>query len=306
MEQSSSRKIGRVSYLLRGTAANDTLRVLAMDTTSLVEEARARHQTSPTATAALGRSLTAALLLAQTLSKRPEDRVTLRIQGTGPIGYIVAEGGRDGTARGYVKHPEADLPPRGTDGKLDVGALVGADGELSVTRLLENLEPYTGSVPLVSGEIAEDVATYLASSEQLPSAVLLGVLVGAEGVTQAGGLLVQTIPGVSEETLATLEENIRAMGQLTTVMRAEGIPGVLERALRGLEFVAHGEAEDLRFKCRCSLERAINAMTFFGDAEREEMAVAGGQEVVCHWCGERYIVTPDLLRALNENPASAN
>jgi molecular chaperone Hsp33 len=295
-----------VSYLLTGTAALDTLRVFAVDTTALVEEARVRHQTSSTATAALGRSLSAALLLAQALSKRPEDRVTLRIQASGPIGYIVTEGGRDGGARGYVKHPEADLPPRAADGKLDVGALVGTDGELSVTRLLENLEPYTGSVPLVSGEIAEDVAAYLLNSEQLPSAVLLGVLVGSEGVTQAGGLLVQTIPGVTDATLETLETNIREMGQLTTVMRNEGVSGVLERALRGLEFVQHGETQSLRFQCRCSLERAINAMTFFNDAEREEMALDGGQEVVCHWCGERYVVTPDLLRALNESPTSAN
>jgi molecular chaperone Hsp33 len=291
---------------LIGTAAINTLRVLAVDTTAIVEEARVRHHTSPTATAALGRSLTAALLLVQTLSKRPEDRVTLRIQGGGEIGYIVAEGGRDGSARGYVKHPEADLPPRASDGKLDVGALVGTDGELSVTRLLDNLEPYTGSVPLVSGEIAEDVAAYLAQSEQLPSAVLLGVLVNSDGVTQAGGLLVQTLPGVDEATLERLEANLRAMPQLTAIMRDEGLIGVVSRALEGLEFEPQAETQELRFKCRCSLERAINAMTFFSNAEREDMALSGGQEVVCHWCGEQYIVTPELLRAMNDVPANAN
>ena len=295
-----------VSYLLIGTAAHDTLRVLAMDTTALTEEARVRHATSPTATAALGRSLTAALLLAQVLSKRPEDRVGVRIQASGPIGYIVTEGGRDGSARGYVKHPAADLPPRASDGKLDVGGLVGADGEISVTRLLENLEPYTGSVPLVSGEIAEDVAMYLSKSEQLPSAVLLGVLVSSSGVTQAGGLLIQTIPGVSDQTLETLEANLRTMPQLTTIMRDEGLGGVVSRALEGLEFTAQGETLALSFKCRCSLERAINAMTFFSDKEREEMALSGGQEVVCHWCNERYIVTPDLLRSMNDSATVAN
>ncbi len=298
--------MGRVSYLLIGTAAHDTLRVLAMDTTALTEEARVRHATSPTATAALGRSLTAALLLAQVLSKRPEDRVGLRIQASGPIGYIVTEGGRDGSARGYVKHPQSDLPPRASDGKLDVGGLVGAIGEISVTRLLENSEPYTGSVPLVSGEIAEDVAMYLSKSEQLPSAVLLGVLVGSSGVTQAGGLLIQTIPGVSDETLETLEANLRSMPQLTSIMRDEGLGGVVVRALEGLEFVAQRETLPLEFKCRCSLERAINAMTFFSDSEREEMAASGGQEVVCHWCNERYIVTPDLLRAMNDSAIAAN
>ena len=298
--------MGRVSYLLIGTAAFDTLRVLAMDTTALTEEARVRHATSPTATAALGRSLTAALLLAQVLSKRPEDRVGVRIQASGPIGYIVTEGGRDGTGRGYVKHPQSDLPPRVGDGKLDVGGLVGADGEISVTRLLDNLEPYTGSVPLVSGEIAEDVAMYLSKSEQLPSAVLLGVLVGAGGVTQAGGLLIQTIPGVTVDTLERLEANLRTMPQLTSIMRDEGLAGVVSKALAGLEFVAQAQTLPLSFKCRCSLERAINAMTFFSNDEREEMAAAGGQEVVCHWCAERYIVTPDLLRAMNESATTAN
>jgi molecular chaperone Hsp33 len=295
-----------VSFLRIGTAADHTLRVFAVDTTALVEEARARHATSPTATAALGRSLTAAALLVHSLTKRPEDRVTLRIQGSGDIGYIVTEGGRDGTARGYVKHPEADLPARLSDGKLDVGALVGTDGEFSVTRLLDNLEPYTGSVPLVSGEIAEDMAAYLSQSEQLPSAVLLGVLVNSEGVTQAGGLLVQTMPGVADATLDRLEQNLSVMPQLTTVMRDEGILGVVQRALEGLHFESSDDAQPLRFQCRCSLERAVHAMTFFNDLEREEMAVAGGQEVVCHWCGERYIVTPDLLRAMNAEAAAAN
>jgi molecular chaperone Hsp33 len=295
-----------VSYLLIGTAADHTLRVFAVDTTTLVEEARSRHSTSPTATAALGRSLTAASLLVHSLTKRPEDRVTLRIQGSGDIGYIVTEGSRDGSARGYVKHPEADLPPRDSDGKLDVGAIVGTDGEFSVTRLLDNLEPYTGSVPLVSGEIAEDMASYLSQSEQLPSAVLLGVLVNGSGVTHAGGLLVQTMPGVSDGTIDRLEQNVRAMPQLTSVMRDEGILGVVGRALEGLNFEQTDDTQALRFQCRCSLERAVHAMTFFNDLEREEMASEGGQEVVCHWCGERYVVTPDLLRAMNAEAAPAN
>ena len=147
---------------------------------------------------------------------------------------------------------------------------------------------------------------YLSKSEQLPSAVLLGVLVSASGVTQAGGLLIQTIPGVTDETLETLEANLRAMPQLTSIMRDQGLGGVVARALEGLEFIAQGETLPLEFKCRCSLERAINAMTFFSDREREEMALSGGQEVVCHWCNEHYIVTPDLLRAMNDSATVAN
>ena len=147
---------------------------------------------------------------------------------------------------------------------------------------------------------------YLSKSEQLPSAVLLGVLVSASGVTQAGGLLIQTIPGVTDETLETLEANLRAMPQLTSIMRDQGLGGVVARALEGLEFIAQGETLPLEFKCRCSLERAINAMTFFSDREREEMALSDGQEVVCHWCNEHYIVTPDLLRAMNDSATVAN
>jgi molecular chaperone Hsp33 len=274
-----------------------------MDTTDVVAEARARHGLSPTATAALGRSLTGALLLAQVLSKQPEHHVTLRIQGDGPIGYIVAEGGRDGGARGYVKFPEADLPPRASDGKLDVGALVGTDGDVAVMRLLENAEPYTGSVPLVSGEIAEDIATYLYQSEQIPSAVLLGVHLDSSGVTNAGGLLIQAMPGTSDETLAKLEENIRALGQITTVMRSEGILGVIARATQGLDYVGQETALELRFQCRCSLERARSSLVYFSRDERQEMIDQGGQEVVCHWCGEHHLVTPELIRSLDEQAA---
>ena len=293
------------SYLIRGTAAQDTLRVLAADTTRVVEEARARHQTSPTATAALGRSLTASLLLAQVLSKTDDARLTLRIQGDGPIGWIVTEGSRDGLTRGYVKHAGADLPGR-SDGKLDVGGLVGADGEIAVTRLLENAEPYTGSVPLVSGEIAEDVATYLMRSEQIPSVTMLGVFVNDWGVSHAGGLIVQTMPGVTEETLSRLEENVREMGQFTTVLRQEGLLGAVERITKGLDYAMQPDSLGLKFQCRCSMDRALRALTFFGSDERLEMIESGGQEVVCHWCNEKHFVTPDLIRSLDAAPSVAD
>jgi molecular chaperone Hsp33 len=293
------------SYLLQGTAANDTLRVFATDTTALVAEARARHQTSWTATAALGRSLTASLLLAQVLTKREQERVTLRVQGDGPLGWIVCEGSKDGKARGYVRHPSAELPARQSDGKLDVGGLVGTNGELAVTRLLENSEPYTGSVELVTGEIGEDVAKYLASSEQINSAVLLGVLVDSHGVTHAGGVLVQAMPGVSEESLHRLEVNLRGLPQLTTLMRQEGLLGALGRLLDGLEFSVNPTTVPLEFKCRCSREKALDSLRFFGADERAEMIADGGQETVCHWCGTRYEITPDEIRNLESSVPEA-
>jgi molecular chaperone Hsp33 len=293
------------SYLIRGTAAQDTLRVIAADTTRIVEEARQRHQTSPTATAALGRSLTASLLLAQVLSKTDDARLTIRIQGDGPVGWIVTEGSRDGQTRGYVKHAGADVPAR-ADGKLDVGGLVGTDGEIAVTRLLENAEPYTGSVPLVSGEIGEDVATYLMRSEQIPSVTMLGVFVNDRGVSHAGGLIVQTVPGVTEATLAALEENVRQMGQFTNVLRQEGLLGAVERITKGLDYAMNEDSLSLKFQCRCSMDRAVQALTYFGPDERQEMIESGGQEVVCHWCNEKHFVTPELIRSLEADSSGAD
>ncbi len=287
-----------MSYLMAGHAANLTLRVFAAKTTKLVAQARVSHNLSPTATAALGRSLTGALLLTQVLSKRDEDRITLRIQGDGPIGYIVAEGGQDGAARGYVKFPDADLPPRATDGKLDVGALVGKNGDFAVMRLLENTEPYTGSVPLVSGEIADDLAAYLLQSEQIPSAVLLGVHLDSGGVTQAGGILIQAMPGVSDSTLAQLEQNIAGLGQLTSAMKNIGLLGAVGQILAGLDLEMRQETLALEWKCRCSLERSLASLVYFSPSERQEMIEAGGQEVVCHWCGKKYQISPEEIRLI--------
>ncbi len=287
-----------MSYLLSGTAANTTLRVFAADTTALVQLARERHDLSPTATAALGRSLTGALLTAQVLTKRDQDRVTLRIQGDGALGYIVAEGGLDGAARGYVKNPDADLPPRVSDNKLDVGGLVGKNGEFAVMRLLENTEPYTGSVPLVSGEIADDLAAYLWQSEQIPSAVLLGVHLDSSGVTHAGGILIQAIAGAADSTLAQLEQNIANLGQLTNAMRTIGLLGAVQQTLEGLDLALQPDALALEFKCRCSMERSLASLVYFSSSERQEMIEAGGQEVICHWCGQKYQVLPEQIRSL--------
>ena len=165
--------------ILRGLAGEGDLRVVAAETTDVVEEARLRHGLSPTATAALGRAMTGALLLAQLLLKTPKERITLRVEGTGPLGGLVVEADAFGHVRGYVKNPRAEVPLR-EDGKLNVGELVGA-GALRVDRSLPSGEVYTSTVPLVSGEIAEDLAHYLWQSEQIPSAVLLGVRVKGEG-----------------------------------------------------------------------------------------------------------------------------
>ena len=293
------------SYLLRGTAAGGTLRFVGIEATDLVEEARLRHHLSKTATAALGRTLAASALLATVLGKKSDSRVAVRVEGGGPVGWVVAEGSADGQVRGYVRAPGADLPPRESDGKLDVSGIVGTDGEVAVTRLLDNGEPYTGSVRLQSGEIAEDVSYYLGASEQIPNAVLLGVYEEKGRVANAGGLLVQAMPGVSDETLARLEANIKAMGQITDNLRRGGLLEVMNRAAEGLELQLAADAQAARFQCRCSREKASDSLRFFTGSERQEMIDEGGQEVVCHWCGEHYQITPGEIASLDAETARA-
>ena len=292
--------------ILRGLAGEGDLRVVAAETTDVVEEARLRHGLSPTATAALGRAMTGALLLAQLLLKTPKERITLRVEGTGPLGGLVVESDAFGHVRGYVKNPRAEVPLR-EDGKLNVGELVGA-GALRVDRSLPSGEVYTSTVPLVSGEIAEDLAHYLWQSEQIPSAVLLGVRVKGEGeVEVAGGVAVQVMPGAREEVLDRLEANLKDLPGLTPLLRERGLEGALEALLAGLGF----ERTDLRalgyfqneiparFRCRCNREKALEALVFFTPEEREDMIVKdGGAEVVCHWCGEVYRFSPEEVRSL--------
>lgn len=285
--------------MLRGTAANNTLRLIAIDSTHLVEEARLRHNLSKTATAALGRTLSASALLAVVLGKKTDSRVTVRIEGGGPVGWIVAEGSVDGRVRGYVRDAGADLPVRESDGKLDVSGIVGLDGEIAVTRLLDNGEPYTGSVRLQSGEIAEDVSYYLGASEQIPNAVLLGVYEEGGKVAYSGGLLIQAMPGVSDETLGRLEANIAGMGMLTDSMRRGGILEAVQRATEGLDVQLAPSAQSARFSCRCSRDKALDSLKFFSADERQEMMDEGGQEVLCHWCSEHYQITPAEIAALD-------
>ncbi|GGL05159.1 Hsp33 family molecular chaperone HslO [Deinococcus radiotolerans] len=292
------------SFILRGVAAQGTLRLVGMDSTRIVEDARIRHGLSKTATAALGRTMTASALLAIVLGKKTDSRVNIRVEGDGPVGWMVAEGSADGRVRGYVRHPEADLPIRERDGKLDVSGLVGTSGEIAVTRLLDNGEPYTGSANLVSGEIAEDVSVYLGVSEQIPNAVLLGVYEQGEQVMHAGGLLIQAMPGVTDETLGRLEANIRAMGQITDSLRRGGLLEAIQRATDGLDLQLAPDAQPARFECRCSRERAADSLKFFTAHERQDMIESGGQEIVCHWCNERYQLSPEEIAELDEREAS--
>jgi molecular chaperone Hsp33 len=209
--------------------------------------------------------------------------------------------------RGYVQNPAAEAALR-DDGKLDVGALVGV-GELRVIRVLAGGEQFDSSVPLVSGEIAEDLAHYLWQSEQIPSAVLLGVRVAPDGrVEAAGGMVVQVLPDATEDAIERLERNLAQVRGFTELLVEHGLEGAVERVLAGLglewtDLRSLGYAEDavpLRFACRCSREKALDALAYFDPEEREAMIREdGGAEVVCHWCGEVYRFSPEELRSLN-------
>jgi molecular chaperone Hsp33 len=288
------------SFLHRGIAANGSIRVIAADTTHLVAEASERHEATPLASAALGRTLTGALLLSHVLLKNHQDRLTLRFRGDGPLGGVIADGGLDGSVRGYVSKPYVSLEPR-PDGKLNVGGGIGK-GDLEVIRSHAPYgDPYSSSVKLVNGEIAEDIAVFLAQSEQIGSAILLGVYVEGQKVTHSGGVILQALPNADEGALTLLEANVKAFGQLTDKMKSLSLLEVMEELCWGLGLeVLTNNPLPLEFSCRCSDQKAIEVMAYFTPEEREEMiANDGGAEAVCHWCGEKRWVTPEQIRSIS-------
>jgi molecular chaperone Hsp33 len=289
-----------MSHLFRGMAADGGIRVVAADTTDLVADAIGRHDASATAGAALGRTLTGALLLSHVLLKDPRDRVTLRLKGGGPLGGVIADAGLDGEVRGYVGDAGVELPPR-ADGKLDVGGGVGRDGLIEVIRSHAPYgDPFASSVELVSGEVAEDVAGFLAGSEQVASAVLLGVSFEDGRVDTAGGVMLQALPGADPAALDLLEANVRAFGSLTDGLRRTSLLEAMQELTWGLDMaLVTRDALPLRFACRCSEAKALQALAYFRPDEREAMiAEDGGAEAVCHWCGERRWLGPEAIRSL--------
>ena len=268
---------------------------MAAVTTQLVAEAARRHATSPTATAALGRTLTGTLLLGSSLKEL--DRLTVQIVGDGPIGGITAEANARGQVRGYVRHPDAHLPLNAT-GKFDVRGVVG-QGMFYVTResgyeVGLYREPYRGSVPLVSGEIAEDFAYYLTKSEQIPSAVMLGVLVRASEteetfVAAAGGLMIQIMPGADEKIVAAIESSVNKIPHTTTLIREGARPVDLLRAALGQIELEMLDERDVSFACSCSYERAVSLISSIDRAELEAMLREDrGAVMTCHFCNEIY------------------
>ena len=285
--------------IIRATAAESFVKMAVVDARGAVERARTIHACSPTAAAALGRTLCAASLLGDAM-KEEKGSLTIRINGGGPIGSVVAVSDSSGNVRGYVENPQLHLPLRG-DGKLDVGGAVGRDGMLTVSRDLGLKEPYIGSTALVSGEIAEDLTAYLTESEQVPSACALGVLVDTDrSVKAAGGFIVQLMPGADEALIAKLEDNIFMMDQLTTILDEDGAEMVFKQVLKGLEYHLVSEKE-IEYRCYCSRERVEEAIRSIGPEELESIIAEGKDvSVSCQFCDKVYSFTPDELRALRQ------
>jgi molecular chaperone Hsp33 len=292
--------------LIQATAADTTIRLIAAVTSNLVNEACRRHRTAPTASAALGRTLTGALLLGRTF--KDLEYVTIRFDCKGPIGGIVAEASAQSTVRGYVKNPLADAPLNAL-GKLDVKGIVGG-GMLHVIReagyeigLMK--EPYYGSVPIVSGEIAEDLTYYLAISEQINSAVTLGVFVESEQeqVTASGGFLIQVMPGAEEQTVAAIEKSVLATPHVTEIIRkGADASGILRIALGDVPFDVL-ETHPVEFRCKCSYERALNIVAALGRDEVEDMlAKDNGAELTCHFCNAVYYLDETALKGILDPP----
>lgn len=291
----SNQENGQRDRLVRGTAADGMVRCMAAVTTNLVAEAQRRHETSPTVAAALGRTLTGTLLLGASLKEL--DRLTVQITGDGPIGGITSEANALGQVRGYVRNPQADAELN-AQGKLDVRGVVG-QGMFYVMResgydIGLYREPYRGSVPLISGEIAEDFAYYLMKSEQIPSAVMLGVLLqaretGEPFVAAAGGLMIQMMPGADEKIVAEIESSASRMPQTTTLIReGDGPIELLRAALGPLEFEMLDE-RPVSFACTCSYERFASILASIDRAELEAMLREDrGAVMTCHFCNETY------------------
>ena len=272
-------------YLVRATIGQGEARILAVRTTELVEEARVRHDTWHTVTAALGRAMSGAAMLGALL--KDDGVVTVRVAGDGPVNGMIVQADRQGKVRGYALEPHVFVPLN-DQGKLDVAAAVGTEGNLYVTYDMRMKEPYTGVSQLVSGEVGEDLTFYLASSEQIPSAVALGVMVDPGGaVKAAGGLLVQLLPDARPGLAEAIEERLGRLNFISSLFESGLAPEEILHQLFGEMDLKILETMELGFECRCSRDRAASVLMGLGEDELKEILEEdGGAEVRCHFCGE--------------------
>lgn len=285
-------------YIVRAVTKDGAVRAFCAVTTNTVNEAYKMHKTSPVATAALGRLLTASAMMGAML-KSENETITLQLVGDGPIGRVLAVSDSNSNVKGYVTNPLVDLP-KNSKGKLDVGGAVGKDGYLVVTKDMGLKEPYIGKTPLVSGEVGDDLTKYFAVSEQTPSVVGLGVLVDIDySVKEAGGFIIQVMPEATEEDISLLEENIKLVTSVTDMLSDGLLPeNILEILLRGFEFEIT-QKRDTKYFCNCSRERVERALISIGEKELTDIIENDKKaQLTCHFCDKVYDFSEEELKTL--------
>lgn len=282
--------------LIRATAQNGDVRIIAAITTELVNEATSIHQCSPTASAAFGRMITGGVLMGALL-KNSTDSMTLQINGGGEAGEIIVTAHADGTVKGYIANPLVDLPLN-SKGKLDVGTAVGKDGDLKVIKDMGLKDPYIGQVPIYTGEIGDDIAYYFTVSEQTPSAVALGVLVDKDlSIKAAGGFIIQMMPGAPELLADTITYRLQEIPPVTTMI-ANGmtIEDILKEIFDGMDLKIY-ESIEPAYKCDCSRDRVERALMSIGKNDLSEICADGKtEEIVCHFCNTKYEFTNNDIK----------
>lgn len=286
--------------IIRAVSNEDSVKISVITAKDMVERARIIHNLQPVGTAALGRTLCGASMLGE-LMKEERAAVSLRINGGGPLGTVLAISDSQGNVRGYVDNPEIDFPLRERDGKLDVGGAVGTDGLLTVSRDIGLREPYTGSTALISGEIGDDLAAYLTESEQLGAACGLGVLVDTDcSVKAAGGFIVQLMPFASDELVRQLEDNIFMMDQLTTILDEDDIEEVIRQVFKNIPWHMV-DRHPVEYRCDCSRERVTKALLSLSDDDLNELTADDAPiEVECRFCDQIYHITAKEILAMAE------
>lgn len=283
-------------YLVRALAFEGNVRAFAVRTTDTVGEAQRRHETWPTASAALGRSMSAAVMMGAML--KGEDKITVKIEGNGPIGPMIIDSNAKGEVRGYVTNPQTHFDLNEV-GKLDVKRAVGTEGTLTIVKDLGMRDFFTGQVPIVSGEIAEDFTYYFAVSEQVPSSVGLGVLVNPDNtILASGGFTIQLMPGADDETITIIEEHLSKMEPVSKMIEKGLTPEELLYEILGKENVKILDSTSVSFECTCSKDRFGSAIISLGEQEiREMIEEDGGAEAHCHFCMEKYNYSVDELES---------
>lgn len=284
-------------YLVKALAYGRQIRAYAVRSTETVAEAQRRHYTWPTASAAMGRAMTAGLMMGAML--KGEDKLTIKIEGGGPIGNILVDSNAKGTVRGYVSNPQTHFDLN-EHGKLDVRRAVGTDGTLTVVKDIGLRDFFSGSVPLVSGELGEDFTYYFATSEQVPSSVGVGVLVNPDNsILAAGGFIFQLMPGTSDDTISRIEERLKTITPISKMIQQGLTPEEILEELFGKEELTILEKMPVRFECTCSKERFADAIVSLGQSEISDMIEEDGMaEAHCHFCNEKYHFSKEELEAL--------